>query len=207
MVKSIQDEGSESMEDRDPEAQPLTALLSQWSAGNKGAADEIVPILYRELRKVAAARLRSDRSGHTLQPTALVNEAYLKLIGSAPQHWENRAHFLTFASHIMRQILTDHARKFRSAKRGGGDVKIELQDRVGAMEHPESLLVALDDALTEFSGVDERKAKLIEMKYFGGLTGEEMATALGIGTATVTRELRLAEAWLRRYVAGPDPER
>ena len=182
--------------------QPLTALLDQWSAGDKAAADQIVPILYRELRKVAAARLRSDRSGHTLQPTALVNEAYLKLAGSAPQQFENRAHFLTFASHIMRQILTDHARKVRSDKRGGGEAKLELKEDSGAQLHPESILVDLDDALREFGKTDERKAKLIEMKYFGGLTGEEMAVALEIGTATVTRELRLAEAWLRRYLAG-----
>lgn len=181
--------------------EPLTQLLGEWSAGRRDSGDEIVAILYRELRRVAAARLRSDRPGHTLQPTALVNEAYLKLVNSSAQRWENRAHFLTFASHIMRQILTDHARKVRSAKRGGGEGKESLNEAAAAVPSRDSTIESLDEALAELEKLDPRKAKVIELKYFGGLTGEEMALALEIGTATVTRELRLAEAWLRQYMA------
>lgn len=181
---------------------PLTQLLGEWSSGRREVADEIIPILYRELRKVAAARLRSDRSGHTLQPTALVNEAYLKLVGSSAQKWENRTHFLTFASHIMRQILTDHSRKVRAAKRGGGEAKEELNEQAAGVPARDSSLETLDEALTALEKIDPRKAKIIELKYFGGLTGEEIAEAMELGTATITRDLRMAEAWLRRYMAG-----
>jgi RNA polymerase sigma factor (TIGR02999 family) len=188
------------------ENEPLTKLLVDWGSGRPEAADAIIPILYRELRKVAAARLRSERAGHTLQPTALVNEAYMKLIGSAAQNWENRAHFLTFASHIMRQILTDHSRKFRAAKRGGGNAVTQLNDGVMGLPARESGLIELNEALTALDKLFPRKAKIVEMKYFGGMTGEEIAEALQIGTATVTRELRMAEAWLRRYIAGSETE-
>ena len=178
----------------------ITVLLEQWSSGQLNAADDLVPILYRELRKIAAARLRADRAGHTLQPTALVNEAYLKLMGSAPQRWENRAHFLTFASHIMRQLLTDHARKFRSKKRGTGEQNNQLMDEAGAVPDRAPDVLALDEALSELAKFDQRKAKVIELKYFGGLTGEEMAESLGTSTATIARDLRMAEAWLKSYL-------
>ncbi|HEU0123942.1 MAG TPA: sigma-70 family RNA polymerase sigma factor [Bryobacteraceae bacterium] len=180
---------------------PLTQLLTEWSSGRREAADEIVPLLYRELRKVAAARLRMNGADHTLQPTALVNEAYLKLAGTATPRWQNRTHFLAFASHIMRQILTDYSRREKAAKRGGGQVVVPLEEGLDGVERDSSLL-ALDDALTALEKVDARKARIIELKYFGGLTGEEISEAMEISTATVTRDLRLAEAWLRRFLAG-----
>lgn len=138
---------------------PLTQLLEEWSSGRKEVADEIIPILYRELRNVSAARLRSDRSGDTLQTTAVVNEAYLKLVGSSAQKWENRAHFLTFASHIMRQILTDHAQNFRTAKRGGGEAKQELNEQAAGVPVRESSLETLDEALTALEKATRAKRR------------------------------------------------
>ncbi len=179
----------------------ITALLEQWSSG-QSAAGEIVPILYKELRRIAAARLRAERTGHTLQPTALVNDLYLKLASSAPQQWQNRAHFLTFASHVMRQLLADHARKFRSQKRGMGGQKCELKENSGAVPSHSPDALALDEALSELAKYDERKAKLIELKYFGGLSGEELAETLEMSSATVTREVRRAEAWLKNFLSG-----
>lgn len=144
----------------------------------------------------------SDRSGHTPQPTALVNEAYLKLVGSSAQKWENRTLFLAFACHIMRQILIDHSRQFHASKGGGGEAKQEWNEQAAEVPARNSSLETLDEALTALGKIDSRKAKTIELKYFGGLRGEEIAVAMEMRTATITRDLRMAEAWLRRYMAG-----
>ena len=142
---------------------------------------------------MAYARLRSERSGHTLQPTALIHEAYLKLVGHDQKEWHSRSHFFSVASQIMREILVDYARKHAAAKRGGGE-KIALDEAISLAPERSHMLVALDDALSELARFDERKARLIELKYFGGLSGEEIAEALGISISTITRESRLAEA-------------
>jgi len=173
-------------------------LLQSWSDGDASALDRLAPLLYPELRRLAAARLRSERVGHTLQPTALVNEAYLKLAGQN-QTFESRSHFLAIAAGVMRQILVDSARKFRSAKRGHGE-KVPLEDAANASVQRAPALVDLDDALRALAATDERKSRIIEMRHFGGLTSEEVGAVLGISVPTVTRETRLAEAWLHSYL-------
>ena len=179
----------------------FTILLQDWSSGDPAALDALTPIVYQELRRLAYARLRNERSSHTFQPTDLIHEAYLKLVDHDQKHWHSRAHFFSVASSIMRQILVDHARKHCAAKRGGGE-KIQLDEALSLAPERSDLLVALDDALTELSRFDERKARLIELKYFGGLSGEEIQQALGISISTITRESRLAEAWLQRQMSG-----
>lgn len=178
---------------------PITALLTDWQKGNKAALDALTPIVYQELRKLARGKLAAERAGHTLQPTALIHEAYLRLIGHDQQEWKSRAHFFAVASHLMREILVDHARKVGAAKRNAGK-KIQLEDALSATLETGGLVLALSEGLTELAKLDERKARLIELKYFGGLAGEEIADVLGISISTITRESRLAEAWLRRYL-------
>jgi RNA polymerase sigma-70 factor, ECF subfamily len=187
-----------------PEEPPeFTVLLREWSGGNKAALDQISSVLYQELRRLAAAKLNRERSGHTLQPTALIHEAYLRLVHHDQDQWHSRAHFFSVASHIMREILVDHARKHHAAKRAGGAERVTLDEAVMFAPERGSVLVALDDALTELAGFDERKGRLIELKYFGGLETDELAAALGISRSTVTRESRLAEAWLYNRMAAP----
>jgi RNA polymerase sigma factor (TIGR02999 family) len=178
----------------------FTLLLKDWSGGNKAALDSLTPIVYQELRKLASSKLSRERDARTLQPTALIHEAYLKLVQHDQERWHSRAHFFAVASHIMREILVDHARKHSAAKRSGERVPIEE----GLTFAPErgAMVIALDDALGELAKFDERKARLIELRYFGGLSGEELADALNISISTVTRESRLAEAWLHRYLTG-----
>jgi RNA polymerase sigma factor (TIGR02999 family) len=180
-------------------SQPITALLQDWRKGNKAALDALTPVVYQELRKIARARLVGERADHTMQPTALIHEAYLRLVDHDQHEWRSRAHFFAMASHLMREILIDHARKNRAAKRGGGE-KVQFDEALSLAPEREALLVALSDGLDELARFDERKARLIELKYFGGLSGEEIAEALGISISTITRESRLAEAWLRRYL-------
>lgn len=182
----------------------FTVLLEKWSRGDKSALPALTPIIYRELRKLAAAKLARERRGHTLQPTALIHEAYLKLVEHKQGQWQNRAHFFFVASQIMREILIDYARKHRAAKRGGGQEKVSLDDAVIFAPEKSKVLLELDDALQALAKVDERKARLIELKYFGGLRGEEIAEALHISMATVNRDARLAEAWLQRYLTPTD---
>lgn len=177
----------------------FTQALKSYGSGDKSALDRLTPIVYKELRKLASARLRSERPDHTLQATALVHEAYVRLVGREWDQWESRTHFFSVASHIMRQILVDHARKHDAAKRSSGE-KVALDEAVSFAPERGAALLAMDDALREMAKFDERKSKLIELKYFGGLTSEELATALDISVATVTRESRLAEAWLRNYL-------
>jgi RNA polymerase sigma factor (TIGR02999 family) len=182
----------------------FTRLLREWTHGNKQALDEITPLVYQELRKLAAVRLRDERNDHTLQPTALIHEAYLKLVDHSQEKWNSRAHFFSVASQVMREILVDHARKHRAAKRSGGE-KLPLDEAASFAPERGQALLDLDDALRELARLDERKSLLIELKYFGGLSGQEIADALGISISTITRESRLAELWLHRYLTGKEP--
>lgn len=187
-----------SMEDQ--ESKKITRLLVDWKGGSSEALDVLMPLVYQELRKLADSYLRRERPDHTLQPTALINEAYLRLADQRLPEWQNRSHFFGVAAQIMRQVLVDAARKHRAAKRGSGSkTTIEESVLVSASRAPD--LVALDDALHELEKFDERKVRVIELKYFGGLTIEETGIALGISDATVSRDLRSAEAWLRRYLS------
>ncbi len=178
----------------------FTLLLRDWSSGNQAALDSLTPVVYQELRKLASAKLSRERDARTLQPTALIHEAYLKLVQHDQEKRHSRAHVFSVASHIMREILVDHARRHHAAKRRADLVSLEE----GLSFAPErgAMVVALDDALSELARFDERKSRLIELRYFAGLSGEEIAEALGISISTVTRESRLAEAWLHRYLTG-----
>lgn len=178
----------------------ITRLLVEWKTGNREALDLLMPMVYQELRKLADHYLRNERADHTLQPTALIHEAYLRLADQRLPEWKNRAHFFGVAAQIMRQVLVDAARKHRAAKRGAGkNTSLETSVVVSVSRAPD--LVALDDALMELGKFDERKVRVIELKYFGGLTIEETAEALSISEATVSRDLRAAEAWLRKFLA------
>ena len=180
----------------------ITLLLRSWSGGDRAALDELTPVVYRELRSLAMAKLRAERADHTLQPTALLHEAYLRLVRHGQEEWHSRAHFFAVASTIMREILVDHARKHRAEKRGGGSGNVSLEEALSFAPERGATLIALDDALQELNTFDERKSRLIQLKYFGGLTGDEIAEVLQISRATVTREARLAEAWLYNYLGG-----
>lgn len=175
----------------------ITVILQDWSRGNRTAADALIPLVYDELRKVAANYLRRERSEHTLQPTALVNEAYLKLIDISNVSWQDRAHFFAVASNVMRQILVDHARARQTEKRGGGQT-IALDEAVSFPSKPEVDLLALNDALERLAKLDEQQARIVEMRFFGGLSVEETAEVLGFSTRTVKREWAFAKAWLHK---------
>ncbi len=178
----------------------VTVLLQQWREGDPGALELLTPIVYDELRRLAASYLRKERDGHTLQPTALLHEAYVKLANQENQDWKNRAHFFGVAAHLMRQILVDHARGRNRVKRGAGVANVQLNEAMDAAQQRPEILVDLDDALNELAKFDERKAKVIEMRFFAGMSVEETAESLSISVATVGREQRMAEAWLGRYM-------
>lgn len=181
----------------------VTQLLVDWKNGQKQALDLLTPLVYDELRRLAEGYLRDERIAATLQPTALVHEAYLRLVAQNMPDWESRSHFFGVAAHLMRQILVDNARKHRSAKRGGGAAKVQLDEAVGFAPAKSNDVIALDDALKALEEIDPRKSKVIELRFFGGLSVEETAQALGISVATVGREQRMAEAWLHREMTGP----
>jgi RNA polymerase sigma factor (TIGR02999 family) len=176
----------------------ITVLLQRFAGGDKVALDRLIPLVYSELQRLARGYLRNERPGHTLQPTALVHEAYGRLLKQDQPDYQNRAHFLGVAAQVMRQILIDHARTRNAAKRGGGQAKFPV-DEAGdiAVDRP-STLIAIDDALTALERTDPCKARLIEMRFFGGLTAEESAEAMQIPVAEVRRHLRVAQAWLKR---------
>jgi RNA polymerase sigma-70 factor, ECF subfamily len=183
----------------------ITRLLMDWTGnGNAQALEELTPIVYGELRKLALSYLRRERSDHTLQPTALIHEAYLRLVDQNVPQWRSRSHFFGVAAQLMRQILVDHARARSAAKRGGGHHKLSLDAGVQYSDDRPEELVALDDALTDLAKLDPRKAKVVELRYFGGLSVEETAEALGVSVATVGRELRFAEAWLHKLITGEE---
>ena len=180
------------------EAGPITLLLQGFAKGDKGALDRLLPLLYPELRKLARGYLRNERPGHTLQPTALVHEAYARLIKQDHPDYRNRAHFMAVAAQVMRQILIDHARTRGAGKRGGGAARVPLNEAfVVATERP-SMIIAIDDALLELSRRDALKARLIEMRFFGGMTAEDSAEVLDLPVHEVRRHLRVAQAWLQR---------
>ena len=181
----------------------MSGLLRAWSEGDAQARDDLVPFVYRELRQKAAGFLRHEPAGHTLQPTALVNEVYLKLVGQQRVTWQNRAHFLGIAAQLMRRVLVDHARARAAAKRPRRAFQVALDDGIGAVEPRSCDLLALDQALDELTTFDQRLASIIELRYFAGLTEQEVAEVLSISRATVTREWQTARAWLyRRMTAG-----
>lgn len=186
-----------------PEADPdVTELLLRWNGGDNQALDALTPLLYKDLQRMAGDALRRERPGHTLSATALVHEAYLRLIDQRRVRWENRAHFFGAAAHIMRRVLVDHARAKTAAKRGGSAEKIGIDDTLAVVDHLAEDVVDLDRALTRLAAVDERKARIVEMKFFAGMTNQEVAAALGISDATVERDWKMARAWLINAV-GP----
>jgi len=178
-------------------AKPVTALLRAWSGGDEKARDQLLPLVYDELRRRAAAHIRRERRGHTLQPTALVHEAYLRLVEQNVV-WKNRSHFFGLASEMMRRILVDHARNRKTGKRAGGWTRVELDEAMAISEERDIDLLLLDQALTELSTVDAGHGRIVELRFFGGLTLEETAEVLGVSRATVKRDWRLARAWLYR---------
>lgn len=182
---------------------PVTQLLVAWSQGNRAALDELTPHVYRELHALAASYLRRGRPNQTLQPTALINEACLKLMGQAePIQWNGRAHFFGIAARLMRMILVDYSRSKSAEKRGGMMQPVTLEETLVLVPGRSPDVLDVNEALDGLAKVDERKAKVIEMRYFGGMEREEIATALDLTLATVKRDLRLGEAWLRRYLRG-----
>ena len=181
-----------------PETEPITLLLRRFAGGDKRALDSLVPLVYPELRRLAGGYLGNERPGHTLQPTALVHEAYARLVKQDQPDYQSRAHFMAVASQIMRQILVDHARARNAGKRGGGAAKVPFDQAFDIATDRPSMMVAIDDALSELARQDELKCRLIEMRFFGGMTAEESAEALNITVAEVRRHLRVAQAWLQR---------
>jgi len=181
---------------------PVTLLLHNWREGDQAALGQIAEIVQRELRRLAASYLRRERPGHTLQPTALVNEAFVRLVGQANSKWEGRSHFIAIAAHHMRQILVDYARRHQAAKRGSGATMIPLDGAEAAGDPRPVDLLALDEALAKLAKVDPRKAQAMELKYFGGLEMKEIADVLGISVKTVEKDVRLAAVWLRSALTG-----
>jgi RNA polymerase sigma factor (TIGR02999 family) len=187
-----------------PPSIDVTVLLERWGSGDADALGELLPFLYGELRRLARSHMRRQAPGHTLQATALVHEVYLKLAEQSGLRFENRHVFLGLAAKAMRRLLVDHARERQAGKRGGQDaLRVTLvEGLLGDGGKPDDVAL-LDDCLEALARIDPRKSRIVELKYFGGLKGEEIASLLGIGSATVTRELRLAEAWLRREMTEP----
>ncbi len=177
----------------------ITQLLVDWSKGDQAALEKLMPLVYSELRKLAGNYLRRERQGHTLQPTALVNEAYLKLIDQRNAKWQNRAQFFGVAAQLMRRILVDHARAHQAAKRGGSDQeRLSITSAERIVKQPEVDLLALHEALEELATLDAQQERIVELRFFGGLSIEETAEVLAIGHATVERDWKMARAWLRR---------
>ncbi len=174
----------------------VTRLLAEWAKGNQQALEDLTPLVYQELRKLAASYLRKELPGHTLQPTALVHEAYLRLVDQKSPDWEGRSHFFGVAAHLMRQILVDHARRRQAGKRAVR--KVSLQEAVSFQRERSRDLVALDSGLSALEKLDPRKCKAVELRYFAGLSMDEIAQALEISPVTVRRDLRMAEAWLHK---------
>jgi RNA polymerase sigma factor (TIGR02999 family) len=186
----------------DSPPQDVTELLLSWSGGDRDAPAKLMPLVYDELRRLARDHLRRERPGHTLQPTALVNEVYLRLVDQRRVSWQTRAQFFGLAAQLMRHVLVDHARARAAAKRGGPVHKLSLDEACMAPGEVAAELVALDDALVRLAAVDERKSRVVEMRFFGGLSVEETAEALGVSDKTVMRDWRVAKVWLHRELSG-----
>jgi RNA polymerase sigma-70 factor (ECF subfamily) len=191
-----------------PEASPgeVTRLLQAWSAGNPDAQEVLLPLVYAELRQRATGQLRRDRKGHTLQPTALVHEAYLRLVGQRGVDWQCRMHFFALASRMMRRVLVDYARARAAAKRPDDALRVMLDDDFAIVAPRGCDVLMLDQALSELALLDQRQSSIVEMCYFGGLTEDEVAGAVSISRSTVARELRSAKAWLYRRMTSGRPQ-
>ncbi len=188
-----------------PRDAQLTRLLEAWQGGDAAAAEQLVPLVYAELHRMAAAKMRGERGGHTLQPTALVHEAWLRLMKQHDSGWQNRDQFFAIAAQAMRRILVDYARKRHAAKRGDGETALDVDDlaRVLTVSVPDERLLALDEALQGLAALDTRQARVIELRFFGGLSVEETASVLEISPTTVKREWATGRAWLSRAMQGP----
>ena len=179
----------------------VTQLLAKWKQCDQSALDILAPMVDAELRRLAAGYMRNERPGHTLQPTALVNEAWMRMAQQQQPEFEGRSHFVVISAHYMRQILVEHARKKHAGKRGAGAHAVALDDVQLFTPERSSDLVALDDALKELARLHERQARVIELRYFGGMTGEEIAEVMNVAHRTIVRDLRIAQIWLRDYLA------
>lgn len=191
--------------EKSPDNQDVTGLLLDWSQGDEASLERLMPLVYDELKRVARGHMRKERSDHTLQTTVLVHEAYLRLVDAQRVEWQDRAHFFGIASRLIRQILVDHARTRGAAKRGGGVAPVALDEGAVIGGERATEILALDDALQDLARMDPRQARVVEMRYFGGLTIDETAAVLEISPATVKREWNVASAWLRRELGSGPP--
>lgn len=185
----------------------LTVLLRAASSGDPRDAERLMSAIYDDLKRLAASQLRNERAGHTLHPTALVHEAYLRLVNQRTAEWNDRLHFFSIASRIIRRILIDHARERHALKRGGGQQRVRIEDHEIAAPDRELDLVALNEALDELAEIDERQARIVELRFFGGLTVPEVAEAMSIGARSVDRDWQVARAWLFHRLSEHEPER
>jgi RNA polymerase sigma factor (TIGR02999 family) len=188
-----------------PSQHEITQLLRAWSEGREGAPERLMPLVYDELHRLARQHMARERPGHTLQPTALIHEAYLRLIDASNVNWQDRAHFFAMCAQLMRRILVDWARAQGSLKRGGDLKAVQLEEALVVSPEAEVDLVGLDHALKTLETVDPRKSRVVELRFFGGLTVEETAAALDVSVETVMRDWRLAKSWLRRELSGEKP--
>lgn len=184
-----------------PVGHEVTRLLDDWSRGNREALDALLPLVHAELHSIALRYFGRERPGHTLQPTALVNELYLRLLGERAMRWKDRAHFMAVSAQLMRFILVDHCRRKRAPKRGGGDSPVSFDLEAVAAPVRSDELVALDEAVTRLTALDDRKGRIAELRVFGGLSVEETAEALSVSVATVMRDWRVIKAWLHRELS------
>jgi RNA polymerase sigma-70 factor (ECF subfamily) len=178
----------------------ITQLLVDWGKGDETAFEKLVPLVYDELRRLARRYMRRERPGHTMQTTALVNEAYLRLVDQSRVNWQNRTHFFAIAAKLMRRVLLDHARRHMRAKRTGGALKVSLDEAAVVSEARAADLIALDDALERLAAVDARKSQVVELRFFGGMSVEQTAEVLNVSPSTVLGDWRMAKAWLRREI-------
>jgi len=185
-----------------PSGDDITQLLRAWGDGNQAALERLMPLVYAQLRQAAHRYMARERRGHTLQTTALVNEVYVRLAKAREMRWQDRVHFFAVSAQMMRRILTDHARAHQYAKRGGGAPVVSLDEAPEVSQKPRADLVALDDALKRLAAVDERKSRVVELRYFGGLSVEETGEVLKVSPETVMRDWKLAKAWLLRELSG-----
>ena len=180
----------------------ITQLLAEWSEGNQSALDELYPLVYEELHRLARRYMSKERKGHTLQTTALINEAYVRLVDQRNVHWANRSHFFAISAQIMRRILIDHARRHAYAKRGGGAQQVSLEEVAIVAREQSAEILRLDEALKILAKMDPRRCHVVELRYFGGLSNEEIAGVLKVSENTVTRDWNLARAWLHQQLTG-----
>jgi RNA polymerase sigma factor (TIGR02999 family) len=189
-----------------PSQQEVTQLLRHWSSGDEGALEKLIPLVQSELHRLAHHYMSRERIGHTLQTTALLNEAYLQLVDDPKRNWQNRTHFVAASAQLMRRIMVDHARERRALKRGAGVLQVTLDDVALVTEKRSEELLALDEALEKLAALDPRKSQIVELRYFGGLSVEEMAAFLKLSPRTVKREWRMAKVWLYRALSEEEPD-